>query len=59
MGKDVILEAKNEVTLKYRVATDALREKDKNLKRGYLSELINQVKKKQKIEYVDIPLKTI
>ena len=37
LEKDVILEAKNEITLKYRVSTDAAREKNKNVKRGYLS----------------------
>ena len=53
------MEVKNEITMKYQLATEATREKNKNVKRGYLKELINEVKKKRKIEYIHIPLKTI
>ena len=59
LEKNAILEAKNEITVKYKMAVDAARAHNRNAKRGYLSKLIADVKKKRKIEHVDIPLKTI
>ena len=48
LEKNAILEAKNEITVKYKMAVDAARAKNQNAKRGYLSKLIADVKKKKK-----------
>ena len=54
-----VMDAKNEIAKKYRVVSDEARRKQKNVRKGYLSELINEVKKRRKIEHINIPLKTI
>ena len=50
---------KIESAKKYRVVSDEARSKQKNVRKGYLSELINEVKRRRKIEHISIPLKTI
>ena len=54
-----VMDAKNEIAKKYRVVSDEARRKQKNVRKGYLSELIKEVKKRRKIEHINIPLKTI
>ena len=54
-----VMEAKNEITRKYRAVSDEARRGKKNVRKGFLRKLITEVKKKRKIEHVNIPLKTI
>ena len=54
-----VMDAKNEIAKKYRVVSDEARRKQKNVRKGYLSELINEVKKRRKIENINIPLNII
>ena len=59
LEKQRVMDAKNEIARKYRAVSDEARKQKKNVRKGYLTELINEVKKKQKIDHVNIPLKTI
>ena len=45
--------------MKHKIASDAAIQKNKNAKRGYLSQVINDVRKKRRIGYVNIPLQII
>ena len=47
-----VMDAKNNIAQKYRVVPDVAQRKQKNVRKGYLSELINEVKKRRKIEYI-------
>jgi len=59
LEKQRVMDAKNEIARKYRAVSDEARKQKKNVRKGYLTELINEVKKKQKIDHVNIPSKTI
>ncbi len=55
-----MMNVRNETAGKYRVVSDEAQRGRKNVRKEHLSELVNEVvKKRRKIEHVNIPLKTI
>ena len=54
-----VMDAKNEIARMYRAVSEEARRGKKNVRKGFLSELITEVKKRKKIEHVYIPMKTI
>ena len=54
-----VMKAKNEIAQRMMIAREAAKQNNKRVKNGFMSELIDEVKKKQKIEHHNIPIKTI
>ena len=54
-----VMKAKNEIAQRTMEAKETVKHNNKRVKNGFVSELIDQVKKKRKIEQHDIPTKTI
>ena len=53
------MKANDEITQRMMEAKETAKHNNKRVKNGFMSELIDQVKKKQKIEYHNIPAKII
>ena len=54
-----VMKAKNEIAQRMMVAREKAKCNNKRVKNGFMSELIDEVKKKRKIEHHNIPIKTI
>ena len=53
------MKANDEITQRMMEAKETAKHNNKRVKNGFMSELVDQVKKKRKIQQHDIPTKTI
>ena len=56
--RENVIDAKNEITMRYRILSDEERKKSQYVRKGHLKDIAEEVKKKRKNDHTDIIMNT-